>query len=100
MEKVKQNIANKRTKEKVLREPAFILRWTDPSQHPTSPPSLIPNSPNLNNNNKSCYLLSTYSVPCALSFLFFFLTSLSLSFFLGPHQGHMEIPRLGVKLEL
>ena len=34
-------------------------------------------------------------------FFFFFLFSFFLSFvFLGPHLWHMEVPRLGVELEL
>ena len=32
--------------------------------------------------------------------IFFFLFSFSFSLFLGPHPQHMEVPRLGVELEL
>ena len=43
---------------------------------------------------ETCELGSGYSL--SLSFFFFCL----FVFFLGPHRWHMEVPRLGVQLEL
>ena len=49
---------------------------------------------------KQVNITFTFFIPKQHQKLFFMFFSLFLPCFLGPHSWHMEVPRLGVKLEL